>query len=139
MNENTITTTATKSPQELLHIIKLASAKQEQYILKNLFSDEWQLLLSYLKSINKPSPDDKIKRKPINSHVVGRKWSLSDNNYNETIDAITVRRLNDILKQIRSGEVDYVYYINDVITLLRYEPDMDVTLKDGIFRVWKEK
>lgn len=127
------------TPQELLHTIKLASAKQEQRILRNMSSEEWEELLSYLRQINKPSPDRRIKRKPINSHVVGRKWSLSDNDYNETLDAINVRRLNDILSQIRKGEIDYIYFLNDIITLLRYEPSMQVELTDGIFTVWLDK
>lgn len=45
--------------------------------------------------------------------------------------------INDILKNIRSGGLDYCYYIYQIADLLRYEPNLKSKWEpDGYFLIW---
>lgn len=48
--------------------------------------------------------------------------------------------INDVLKNIRSGQVDYCYYIYQIIDLLKFHfDDLRTKYCDGYWEVWLEK
>lgn len=48
--------------------------------------------------------------------------------------------INDILKNIRKGQVDYCYYIFQIMDLLRFHyHDLRTRYQDGYWEVWLEK
>lgn len=47
--------------------------------------------------------------------------------------------INDVLKNIRSGQVDYCYYIYQIETLLKFHrDDLRTRYRDGYWEVWLE-
>lgn len=44
--------------------------------------------------------------------------------------------INDVLHQIRSGKIDYIYSERQLTELLRFEPNIQVSYHDGVFYVW---
>lgn len=128
---------ASLSPQELYKQIK--HAKRESTILKQLSSEQWQSLLSYLKEKNIPSVDKKIPRLKVNKYVIGSYIVLSNNDNVETIDNTDRCIINDTLDEMRKGRMGYVYYIRYIEILLKYEPDMNVNIDDGVFWCWLRK
>lgn len=125
------------SPQELYKQIK--HAKRESIILKQLSSEQWQSLLSYLKEKNIPSVDKKIPRLKVNKYVVGSYIVFSNNDNVETIYDNDRSIVNDTLDEIRRRRLAYVYYLKHVEILLKYEPDMNVNIDDGVFCCWLGK
>lgn len=125
-----------KSPQELLHIIKVSTSKQEKYILRNLSSDQWHILLSHLKDINIPSKDCKIEKLKCNKYILNSYIVMSNNDNVETIDNTDRQIINDTLSEIRMGRIGYIYHFRYIQTLLKYELNIRVELKDGIFYCW---
>ena len=48
--------------------------------------------------------------------------------------------INDILRNIRAGQVDYCYYIFQIIDLLKFHfDDLRTKYRDGYWEVWLEK
>ena len=48
--------------------------------------------------------------------------------------------INDILRNIRSGQVDYCYYIYQILDLLKFHyHDLRTRYRDGYWEVWLEK
>lgn len=45
------------------------------------------------------------------------------------------RFINDVLRNIRNGNVDYVFRLYQIQELLRFEPDLHIDYDDGIFIV----
>jgi hypothetical protein len=122
------------TPKDYLH--KLLLSKGGKSELKKLSNDEWQIIFSYMKSINVPTTEKKLKRHNAKPIVVMRRWSLSDNDGNfDTLDNTYVKFINDVLGQLRKGKIDYCYYIYQISDLLRFIPDLNAELKDGIFYV----
>lgn len=134
MNENTINTI---SPKDLYTLIK--HTKRESSILRQLSQDQWQSLLSYLKEKNVPSPDKKVPRLKSNKYVLSSYIVLSNNDNIETIDNTDRSIVNDTLNEMRKGKKGYVYYIRYIEILLKYEPDMNVDIDDGILCCWLDR
>lgn len=128
-----MTSTETKmKPQQYLH--KLLTMKDCRPELKHITNEEWQDILTYMKSISIPTNSKKLKRCATTPIVMRRKWGLSDNDgVVDTLDNTYVRFINDVLGQIRKGKTDHCYYIYQISDLLRFEPDIDVELSGGIF------
>ena len=58
--------------------------------------------------------------------------------YNDNVTPIYQyhrQRLNDCLKDIRSGLIAYIYSEDDLKTILRFEPEINVTHHDGVFYI----
>lgn len=48
--------------------------------------------------------------------------------------------INDVLKNIRAGQVDYCYYIYQIMDLLKFHyNDLRTKYKDGYWEVWLDK
>ncbi len=48
--------------------------------------------------------------------------------------------INDILNNIRKGQVDYCYYIYQILDLLKFHPnDLKTKYCDGYWKVWLDK
>ena len=48
--------------------------------------------------------------------------------------------INDVLRNIRAGQVDYVYYIYHIIDLLKFHyEDLKTRYRDGYWEVWLDK
>lgn len=45
------------------------------------------------------------------------------------------RYINDVLRTVRKGGVDYVYELYQLRELLRFEPELHIEYNDGIFEV----
>lgn len=127
----------TITPKELYTIIK--HAKRESSILKQLSLEQWQLLLSHLKEKNIPAKDKKIPRLKANKYVVGSYIVLSNNDNVETIYDNDRSIVNDTLDEIRKGRIGYVYYLKHIEIMLKYEPDMNVNIEDGVYCCWLDR
>ncbi len=48
--------------------------------------------------------------------------------------------INDVLRNIRSGQIDYCYYIYQIMELARFHPNsLKTKYRDGYWEVWLEK
>lgn len=48
--------------------------------------------------------------------------------------------INDVLRNIRAGQVDYVYYIYHILDLLKFHyEDLKTRYRDGYWEVWLDK
>lgn len=47
--------------------------------------------------------------------------------------------INDILKVIRSGAIDFIYDPLVLLEIYQYEQEISFSWKNGVFYVWKEK
>ena len=105
---------------------------------------QWQEILPQLRNQIKPvETATKLSRQARNIHILGRKWCLTDNEYNgDSQDKRYTDFINDILKQIRSkrGRKDYVYNVYAICDLLKFEHELQcVFVPDGkysYFEVW---
>ena len=122
----------------------LLKMKDDSQTLKQLTNEEWQEILSYLKSITIPS-SKKILRRNVNNIVVVRTFlTLTDTECRyDTLDSIYVKYINDVLGQIRKGYTDYCYHTYQIVDLLRFEPMLNTRLesdgKNTHFEVWLDK
>lgn len=99
--------------------------------LNTMDNNEWQNIFNVLKLNVTCIKTDKIKylnRECIGS-VIGKSWSLSGRDTADTSqDGYYCNYINDILRNIRSGEHDYCYRIYQVIELLKFEPSLKTKL-----------
>lgn len=140
MNTNTISNKS--NIQELTN--QLLNSRTEKQLLHSLADDEWQEIFLYLKQKNIPSTE-KILKRNVHMFVVQRNWNLTDNENVKTLDEYYCDTINSTLKTIRrkyktKASIDYVYHTNNIVDLLRFEPDMKSMLvhDDGCtyFEVW---
>lgn len=75
-----------------------------------------------------PSEDKILKRVPTKSKDVTYDDSCS-------LDEYYVAMINDTLREIRHGNIAYLYNVEQIAEVLRFEPDTDVTVDDGIYYV----
>lgn len=54
-----------------------------------------------------------------------------------TLDACYVRMINDTLKQIRQGKIAYLYSWEQIVDIMRFEKNISVDYKEGIFYIAK--
>lgn len=115
--------------------------------LQKMTDLQWQVILHQLRNQIKPvETTTKLTRQARNTHIMGRKWCLTDNEDGiKTQDERYCDFVNDILKQIRSkrGKMDYVYNVYAICDLLKFEHDLQcVFVNDGkysYFEVWLDK
>lgn len=114
--------------------------------LSKLTNEEWQIQFELLKQYIKPVNDTTLSRKARNTYIVGRRWTLTDNEYGgDTQDSYYCIFINDILKQIRSkrGKCDFAYHTYNICDLLKFENNLRTELiHDGdtdYFKVWLDK
>ena len=82
-----------------------------------------------LRQSNIPAKERRLVRRATKS-----KYCTYD--YIPTTDMYYVSFINNVLRNIRHGEVDYIFKIKQLKELLRYEPDLEVSYADDIFTVW---
>lgn len=82
-----------------------------------------------LRESNIPAKERRLVRRTTKS-----KYCTDD--YIPTTDMYYVSFINNVLRNIRHGEVDYIFKIEQLKELLRYEPDLEVSYADDIFTVW---
>ena len=124
-----------------INIRELESNKQ------NITDSQWQEILMQLRNQIKPVENTTtLSRQARNTYIIGRKWCLTDNEYNgDSQDKRYTDLINDILKQIRSkrGKKDYAYNVYAICDLLKFEHDLQCTFvpdgKYSYFEVWLEK
>lgn len=85
---------------------------------ENMTDAEWQEYFARMKMIIQPSNEKQMKLHPCRS-------VYEDGVYKGDTQAMRYKQfINGILKTIRSGEVDYAFYIFQISDLLRYEPNL---------------
>ena len=82
------------------------------------------------------------KYNPDNLHLMankcGQKKYASINTKEDSLYQYHVRYINDIIKEIRKGNTDYVYDTNKLCIIIAYEPRMRVTsFIDGCYYIQK--
>lgn len=107
----------------------------------SLTDEKWQKEFEIRKLLISPSPDDVNK--------LGKQYSRESGMWNEetngTYEGMTnwqsyCNYINDILKNIRAGQIDYCYFIYQIEDLLKFcHEDLKTKYKDGFWEVWLEK
>ena len=87
-------------------------------------------LMKKLRAKNVPSIDKKLKRYVIKSYKDGII-------YDKTIivDDYYMKYINDVLSQIRKGKTEYLHQEYQIKDILRFEPNIKVSLESGIFSI----
>lgn len=113
---------------------------------QNMTDEQWQGILSQLRNQIKPvETATTLSRQARTSYILGRRWTLTDNEQEKTTDMRYVDFINDVLKQIRGkrGRKDYVYNVYAICDLLKFEHNLQCTFfpdgKYSYFEVWLEK
>lgn len=85
---------------------------------ENMTDTEWQDYFARMKMIVEPTNEKQMCLRPFRS--------IYENGvYKGDTQAMRYRQfINSVLKTIRSGEVDYAFYIYQISDLLRYEPNL---------------
>jgi len=102
----------------------------------HMTNDEFQQQLKLMKLSNHPTKEKKLSPTTLQYKVNGQFVRLSESDNNETNYTYYIKFINDVLKNIRKGEIEYCYYIGQVRELLRFIPDLKVRLNDFYFEVW---
>ncbi|MBU9728935.1 hypothetical protein [Diplocloster modestus] len=101
-----------------------------------LTNEQWQYLFTDLKQQTIPSGSTKMKGG--NSHIrISGIYSLPESG--DTQYQRYKYYINDVLRQIRKGNIEYCYYIYQICDLLRYEHDTLKTRYEPAgryFEVW---
>lgn len=85
---------------------------------ENMTDTEWQGYFARIKMLVKPTSEKQMSLRLFRS-------IYEDGVYKGDTQAMRYKQfINGILKAIRSGEVDYVFYIFHISDLLRYEPNL---------------
>lgn len=87
------------------------------------------VILPYLREITPRSNEKKLTRRAVRSRDV----CYEDGKY--SLDEYYVSMINDSLSEIRHGRMVYVFNLNQVMEILRFEPEANITLHDGIFYI----
>lgn len=96
---------------------------------------DFQQQLKLMKLLNQETIARRI-NSPTTPYVVGKHYFTLSNENEETGNTYYIKFINDVLKNIRKGEIEYCYYIGQVRELLRFIPDLKVRLGDFYFEVW---
>jgi hypothetical protein len=84
-------------------------------------------VLPALRERIRPSEDRKLKRHSVRSNDVSYDG--------DSLDSYYVGMINDTLSEIRDGHTAYIFNLEQVCDVLRFEPDADFTLHDGTYYV----
>lgn len=106
-----------------------------------LTNEKWQKEFNVRKMFVTPYPKN-IKK-------LGRKFSRESGMWNDetmgTYHGVTgwqayCNYINDVLNNIRSGQIDYCYFIFQIMDLLRFHyDDLRTKYRDGYWEVWLER
>lgn len=109
--------------------------------LDTLTDKKWQKEFCIRKSMITPYADGKSKK-------LSGKYSKEYSKWNEEVNGTYYgctnwqqycSYINDILKNIRSGQVDYCYYLYQILDLLKFHSDdLRTKYRDGYWEVWLE-
>ena len=130
---HTDTTKTTETEKLLKQLLKENNSRT----LKTLTDDEWQECLHILRTITPTTTEKRLKRK-LGRVVLGKNWTLSGGE-EFSLDKYYTQFINDVLKVIRSGEIDYCFYTYQIAELLRFEPNLQARLTHddcSHFEVW---
>jgi hypothetical protein len=111
-----------------------------------LTDEKWQKEFNVRKLFVKPiSPKSGIKK----MRCAKNRYSIESGTWNEELHGTYYGCTNwqqycsyidDVLKTIRSGQVDYCYYMNQIMDLLRFHyEDLRTRYCDGYWEVWLER
>lgn len=137
-----------KEIQKMYKGMTLEELREKKFIsntdgrpLPSLTDEKWQNELAIRKLFIDPYPNTKKR--------FGGKFSTkSEKNIEDKYDTylgITNYHqycsfINDVLKNIRSGQIDYCYYIYQIIDLLKFHyNDLETRYCDGYWEVWIDK
>lgn len=84
-------------------------------------------VLELLKKQNTPSKKLFLTRQ--------RSKNISFNDGIATLDSYYVSMINDSIRSLRAGKIAYLFNWNQIIEILRYVPDIKVSVKNHIFYV----
>lgn len=118
-----------------LKLISNTDGRPVDYLTDKLWQTEFKIRKSFVKPSIKSYMGGKYSRESgyWNEETQGKYYGAT--NYQEYCAFI-----NDILRNIRSGQIDYCYFIYQIMDLLRYEYDRLVTKYcDGYWEVWLKK
>jgi len=119
---------------------KLLSKRNESEYLKSLTDEQWQELVSEIRTLTTPTTYEELPMMECNPKIINRKWWLSDEDKLVTQDTRYRNYINDILDQIKLGLHDYCYHIYHIADLLKFYPDaLRTRLIDGYIEVWLER
>lgn len=137
--------------------------KDKEEILKNMTFEELRLNKIISSSDGRPSPtltDEKWQEEfavrklfitPYDKSVkkLGRHYSIESGTWNEKTRGLyygptnwqeICAHINDILRNIRSGQVDYCYFIYNVMELAKFHfDDLRTKYCNGYWKVWLER
>lgn len=84
--------------------------------------------IQYLRECNVPTSEKFLPR------MSGGCYGLYDDKIPTTYEYYR-KFINDVLRNIRNGETDYCYELYQIRELLRFEPEMQIKYRDGVFMV----
>lgn len=108
----------------------------------NLTDEKWQKEFDIRKLFITPYKDGHIKKLIGSYYSEKGSWNKETSNtyYGCTNWQSYCSYINDILKNIRSGQVDYCYFIYQIVDLLKFHyEDLRTRFCDGYWEVWLEK
>lgn len=106
----------------------------------NLTDEKWQKEFNVRKLFITPHSNNWKKLKGQNSKE-SRKWieETQGTYYGQTNWQEYCAYINDVLRNIRSGQIDYCYYIYQIMDLAKFHFDtLKTKYRDGYWEVWLE-
>lgn len=115
----------------------------KQLDFKSLSDSEWQQIYKSLRELI-PVVGTLPSRLTLNPRCMKTYIQLTNGELDttETLDSLHFKRIKDILKNIRSRTkrsptVDYVYFLNDLKELMKYENNLETKLIHEEFTYWE--
>lgn len=108
----------------------------------NMTDEKWQKEFDIRKLFITPYKDGHTKKLAVKYFSKKENWDeqTTDTCNNYTNWQSYCSYINDILKNIRSGQVDYCYFIYQIVDLLKFHyDDLRTRFCDGYWEVWLEK
>lgn len=104
-----------------------------------LTDESWQKEFNVRRMFVKPYPKE-IKKMQFKYSIESGRWNEETTYHGYTNWQQYCTYINDVLRNIRCGQVDYCYYIFQITDLLKFHLD-DLRTKycDGYWEVWLEK
>lgn len=107
----------------------------------SMTDEKWQKEIKIRKTFITPYPNNITKMTGKYSKESG-KWNEESNGtyYGCTNWQSYCSYINDVLRNIRKGKIDYCYYIYQILDLLKFHySDLKTKYCDGYWEVWLEK
>lgn len=108
----------------------------------NLTNEKWQKELNVRKLFVTPYKDGRTKKLTGKHYKESGQWN---NEKKGSYDGCTnwqsyCTYINDVLKNIRAGQIDYCYFIYQIMDLLKFHfEDLKTRYQDGYWEVWLAK